>query len=62
MTRANVVQMTIYATDVKAAADNWDLYMERFGAVGTKPPASLIGVAALAYPGLLVEIEATAVD
>ncbi len=62
MSRANVVQVTIYATDVKAAADNWGVYMERFAAAGTKPPASLIGVAALAYPGLLIEIEATAVD
>ena len=44
MTRANVVQVTIYTTDVKAAAQHWDVYME------------------LAFPGLLLEIEATAVD
>lgn len=62
MTRANVVQMVIYATDVKAATKHWDVYMERFGAVGTKPPASLIGISELAFPGLLIEIEATAVD
>ena len=62
MTRANIVRTTIYTTDVKTAAANWDVYMERFGAVGTKPPASLIGVAELAFPGLLLEIEAVAVD
>lgn len=62
MTRANVVRTTIYTTDVRAAAKHWDVYMTHFDAVGSKPPASLIGVSELAFPGLLIEIEATAVD
>lgn len=47
---------------LRAAAKHWDVYMTHFGAVGSKPPASLIGVSELAFPGLLIEIEATAVD
>lgn len=62
MTRANVVRTVIYTTDIQAATQHWDVYMQHFGAVGSKPPASLIGVAELAFPGLLIEIEATAVD
>jgi enamine deaminase RidA (YjgF/YER057c/UK114 family) len=36
--------------------------MNHFGAIARKPPASLIGVAELAFPGLLIEIETVAVD
>jgi hypothetical protein len=34
---------------------------ERTGAAGVAPPGTLLGVARLAFPELMIEIEATAV-
>ena len=50
----------VYATDVDAALQNFDLMGQRFGAHRTAPPMTLLGVTRLALPGLLFEIEATA--
>lgn len=60
MTLGDVIRLTIYATDVDAALPNFDLLGMRFGAAGSAPPMTLIGVTRLAIPGLLFEIEATA--
>ena len=38
-----------------------DIAIERFGEKGCRPAATLLGVTRLAFPELLVEIEATAV-
>ena len=62
MTLANVVRLNIYTTDVDALFEQYGLIAERLGAAGVQPPGSLLGVAQLAYPELLVELEATAVD
>ena len=35
--------------------------MERLHAAGCRPAATLLGVARLAFPALLIELEATAV-
>jgi len=61
MALANVVRMTIYTTDVDLLFANYAVIAERLGAAGAAPPGSLIGVARLAYPELMVELEATAV-
>jgi len=61
MTFANVIRLTIYTTDVDAALANFDILTEAAKAAGIRPPQSLIGVAALAFPDLMIEIEATAV-
>jgi len=57
---ADVVKLTIYATDVDAALQSFDLLGARFGGAGVAPPMSLLGVTRLALPDLMFEIEATA--
>lgn len=61
MDLSNVVRLNTYTTDVDAMFANYGLLAERFGAAGVQPPGSLLGVARLAYPELMVELEATAV-
>jgi len=62
MQLANVVRLNIYTTDVDAFLANYGGMVARLAAVGVAPPGTLLGVSRLAYPELLVEIEATAVD
>ena len=38
----------------------WNLITERLAARGCQPASTLLGVARLAFPDMLVEIEATA--
>ncbi|NYF15476.1 enamine deaminase RidA (YjgF/YER057c/UK114 family) [Microbacterium sp. AK009] len=61
---ADVVRLTVYVVDWDVAqypgfADGVARVADEIGF--TAPPASLIGVAALFAPGILVEVEATAV-
>lgn len=60
MDLSNVTKLGIYATDVDEALKNFDLLGKRFGVVQTAPPMTMLGVTALAIPGLMFEIEATA--
>ncbi len=62
MTLANVVRLNIYTTDVDAFFEAMGDYAARLGAAGVQPPGTLLGVSRLAFPELMVEIEATAVD
>lgn len=58
-TLANVVKLTTYLTDMRHRADLVPVREEFFG---KKLPAStLVGVAALAHPDWLIEVEAIAV-
>ena len=57
----NVVRLTIYTTDVDAYIAAASNMRHRLSAAGVMAPSTLLGVARLAYPELLVEIEATAV-
>jgi enamine deaminase RidA (YjgF/YER057c/UK114 family) len=59
---ANVVRLNIYTTDVDEFFANYETMAERLAAAGVAPPGTLLGVARLAFPELMVEIEATAVD
>lgn len=61
MSLANVVRLNIYTTDVDGLFANYGIIAERTGSAGVQPPGSLLGVARLAFPELLVELEATAV-
>ena len=61
MTLANVVRLNFYTTDVDAYLTNAGVIGARLGAAGVAPAGTLLGVARLAFPELLVEIEATAV-
>lgn len=61
MNLSNVARLGVYATDVDEALKNFDLMGMRFGPHHVAPPMTLLGVTRLAIPGLLFEIEATAV-
>lgn len=61
MTLANVVRMNIYTTDVDAFFAAYGDVAGRLAAAGVAPPGTLLGVSRLAFPELLVELEATAV-
>ena len=59
---ANVVRLNIYTTDVDEFFAAYGTMAERLAAAGVAPPGTLLGIARLAFPELMVEIEATAVD
>lgn len=61
MSLANVVRLNMYTTDVDAFLANAGVLGERGAAAGVKPPGTLLGVARLAFPELMIELEATAV-
>ena len=60
MTRANILSLRFFTTDIDGFLENYDVYATWIGAAGTMPPQSLLGVSRLVLPELLVEIEATA--
>lgn len=61
MTLADLVRLTVYTTDVDGLLPHYGVLAGRLGAAGVAPPTSLLGVTRLAVPGLLVELEGTAV-
>jgi enamine deaminase RidA (YjgF/YER057c/UK114 family) len=56
---SNVVRLTIYTTDVDATIASYGAIAPRIAAM--KAAQTLIGVDRLAFPPLMIEIEATAV-
>ena len=62
MALADVVRLTIYTTDVDLFFEHYGVLASRLAAAGVFPPATLVGVARLAYPELMVEVEATALQ
>jgi enamine deaminase RidA (YjgF/YER057c/UK114 family) len=61
MSLANVVRLNYYTTDVDEFLGNMAVVGERTGAAGIAPAGTLLGVARLAFPELMIELEATAV-
>lgn len=59
MSVENVVHLRIYVTDLDAAFAAFPAVGPRLGAFGAAQ--TLLGISRLAFPGLMVEIEATAV-
>ena len=62
MTLENVVRLNYYTTDVDAwlaSAQHWG---HRLADAGCRPASTLLGVTRLAFPDLVVEVEATAVS
>jgi enamine deaminase RidA (YjgF/YER057c/UK114 family) len=57
---SHVVRLNYYTTDVDALLGVWHLIIERLAGAGVRPSSTLLGVARLAFPEMLVEIEATA--
>ena len=62
MSLADVVRLQVFATDIPAIHEHRQILTERLEAAGVKPAQTLLGVASLALPDMLVEIEATAVQ
>lgn len=60
LTLADVVRLSYYATDVEALFGAWDVVRDRLNRAGCRPASTLLGVTRLAFPELLIEIEATA--
>ena len=58
---ANVVRLNIYTTDVDSFFASYEAAASRVAAAGVAPPGTLLGVGRLAFPELMVELEATAV-
>ena len=60
MSRSNIVFVRFYSVDAAAFLENYDVYGTWIGDAGVSPPQSDIGVAELAVPGLLIEVEVIA--
>ena len=58
---AHVVRLNYYTTDVDGFLGASDIVANRLGESDCQPSGALLGVAKLAFPGLMIEIEATAV-
>ena len=61
MTLANVVRINLYTTDVDATLQHFASLEHRLGAAGVQPACTLLGVARLFLPDLMIELEADAV-
>jgi enamine deaminase RidA (YjgF/YER057c/UK114 family) len=59
---SNVVRLCYYTTDVDRLFQSYNVILERLAAAGCRPASTLLGVTRLAFPELLIEIEATAVE
>ncbi len=60
LTLAHVVRLNAYTTDVDAFLQAADAWGGRLATAGCRPASTLLGVTRLAFPELLVELEATA--
>lgn len=61
MDPTNIVRLNLYTTDVPAFMAQAEDLIPIFAGDGCKPVSTLLGVAALFEPELMVELEATAV-
>lgn len=57
---ADVVRLNYYTTDVDRFIAEFGAAKQRLAQAGCRPSSTLLGVTRLAYPELLIEIEATA--
>ena len=58
---SDVVRLNYYTTDVDLLLEVYDAVVGRLAEADCQPTSTLLGVTSLAFPELLVEIEATAV-
>jgi enamine deaminase RidA (YjgF/YER057c/UK114 family) len=58
---SDVVRLNYYTTDIDRFFEAYDVIAARLAEAECRPSSTLLGVASLAFPELLVEIEATAV-
>lgn len=58
----DIVRLNIYTTDVDKFLENYDAFITRLAEAGCQHTGSLLGVTRLAYPEMMIELEATAVS
>jgi len=58
---SDVARLNFYTTDVDRTMEAWSLIKERLARTGCRQVSTLLGVARLYHPDILIEIEATAV-
>ena len=58
---AHVVRLNYYTTDVDLFFKEYDVAASRLAEAGCRPASTLLGITRLAFPELMIEIEATAV-
>ncbi len=61
MTLTNVVRLNVYTTDVDQIMQHFGPLAERLAAAGVQPACTLLGVARLFEPSIMVELKADAV-
>ncbi|WP_067469692.1 RidA family protein [Actinomadura macra] len=61
MSLASLVRLNIYTTDVDQLFEQYAVLASRLRAAGVAPSTTMLGVARLALPDLMVELEGTAV-
>jgi enamine deaminase RidA (YjgF/YER057c/UK114 family) len=62
MTLASVVRLNIYTTDVDSLLQHFTVLSNRFKDTSERFASTVLGVASLAGPDLVVALEATAMD
>jgi enamine deaminase RidA (YjgF/YER057c/UK114 family) len=60
MDLSNIVRLNYYVTDVDLFFKEHDVLIERLNRAGCRSVGTLLGVSRLAFPGILIEMEATA--
>ena len=58
---SDVVRLNFYTTDVDQTMEAWSVIQNRLSQSGCRQASTLLGVAGLFHPDILIEIEATAV-
>ena len=58
---SDVVRLDVHTTDMDKTLESYGEVVGRLSAAGCQPAMMLLAVSRLAFPALLVEIEATAV-
>ncbi|MDN3241568.1 RidA family protein [Glycomyces tritici] len=61
MSLSNLVRLNVYTTDVDLLFPHYGVLAARLGAAQAAPATTMLGVARLAVPGQMVELEGTAV-
>lgn len=61
MSLTNLVRLNVYTTDVDRLFEHYGVLASRLGAARVAPSTTMLGVARLAIPDLMVELEGTAV-
>jgi enamine deaminase RidA (YjgF/YER057c/UK114 family) len=59
---SDVVRLNFFTTDVDRTMEAWPLIRDRLAEGGCRQASTLLGVARLYHPDILIEIEATAVQ